>query len=197
MMTVAGFILAGAVYLWRQGPDDSVGTTDLIGQTNFELPSIGFAKVTADYTWQFPQDYGPHSAYQREQWQIKTLDDCPTPFSLTIERVSVLSEDFPQVRSSAWATRSILTADLTQGDTRSTRASRAVLGLAGTDEQQVWVEDWSWNWVSGHLHTDSLDMTLTLGETTEPTTDGTWHRYTRTGQADTGCSVELTHQFGT
>lgn len=197
MVMVAGLILAGAIYLWRQGPDETNGTPDLIGQTDFELPAIGFAKVVADYTWQFPQDYGSHPTYQREQWQFQTLNDCPTPFSLTIERVSVLSEDFPQVRSSAWATRSILTADLTQGDIQSSRASRAVIGLAGTDEQQVWVEDWSWNWATGHLHANSLDVTVTLGEVSEPTTDGAWHRYTRTGQADNGCSVELMHQFGT
>lgn len=197
MIVAVVVIAAGAIYYWRQGPDDTNGDTDLIGQTEFELPSIGFAKVAADYAWQFPQDYSPHPDFQREQWQIRTTADCPTPFDLTFERVSVLSEDFPQVRSSAWATRSILTATLRQSETTTNRTSRAVIGLAGVDAQRVWVEDWEWNWATGYLKAGVIDLILTLSDASSLVTEGNWHRYTRAGQADNGCLVELIHQFGT
>lgn len=197
MIVMAVVIGGGAVYLWRQGPTENTDGTNLIGQTDFELPSIGFAKVVADYTWQFPQDYGPHPDFQREQWQIKTTNDCPTPLTITFARVSVFPQNFPSIRSSAWATRSIITADVQQADTTTSRVSRAVIGLAGSDEQQIWVDDWEWQWATGRLVVGPFDWMLNLGDPLEATSDNAWHRYTRIGQADNGCLIELIHQFGT
>ncbi|MBZ0319386.1 MAG: hypothetical protein K8L91_23450 [Anaerolineae bacterium] len=206
---------AGLVVLALDDPE-LVTTEANVISSDLEVPAIGFTQITSDYEWQFPQDFGPHPDFQREQWEILSGEGCEISFTLLFDRASFVAETFAPERESAWAMNGILQAtltiesDQTTENINATRSSRVAAGLAGADENRVWVADWAWNWSDGTLvitdETARLELTLTDGNEATPIDEIAWNAYTVTGEgsgkielgeqsSDISCSVTITHRF--
>ncbi len=210
-------IIGGAVLVVLALDDPELVTTEAnVMSSDLKVPAIGFTQVTGDYEWQFPQDFGPHPDFQREQWEILSGEGCEISFTLLFDRASFVAETFALERESAWAMNGILQATLTVDDSQKgqnihiTRSSRVAVGLAGADENRVWVEDWAWNWSDGTLViTDEaarLELSLTNENEATPIDEMAWNAYTVTGEgsgkielgeqsSDISCSITITHRF--
>ncbi|MBI5928508.1 MAG: hypothetical protein HY862_04325 [Chloroflexi bacterium] len=184
--------------------------------SDLDVPAIGFAQVADEYEWQFPQDFGPHPNYQREQWEIQSGEDCEFAFTVLFDRASFVAEAFAPQRESAWAMHSIMQGQFTFTDKQAeqnsatTLTSRVALGLAGADEQHVWLEDWAFNWTNGTLMAAGedarLELTLTFGDEAIPAIKDGWYAYRITGEGngqvqygeqsqDVACPISLIHRF--
>ncbi len=199
ILTIGG---VGLVWSALQEPGTQRFEADVIGEVEFELPALGFARVEGDYDWQFPRDFGPHPDFQREQWQLQTIGDCETAFDIRFDRFSILADSIRLTRDSAWAFRAAYTVDLTVNDLYEQRVSRASLGLAGADANHVWLDDWRLNWQTGRLFATIEDLMLDVEfalENDPPSTGivDNWYSYTRFGRTQDGCEVSLTHRFTT
>ena len=155
---VAGVVLViamGAIgALWRstsqsegrQEPDES--PFSILG----ELEENRFPRVEDRWNYQFPSDHGAHSQYRTEWWYLtgSVNDDRGHRLGLQLVLMRLGLTARPQQRSSHWAATEIYAglfsiSDPVDGRLRSyQRASRAALGLAGTETQpmQVWIENW-------------------------------------------------------
>lgn len=148
--------------------------------------STGFARVTEPRVFAFPQDHGPHPAYQTEWWyytgNLATHDGRRFGFQLTFFRRGI-RPDISQ-RDSHWSTNAIYMAHLAITDVEGQefaayeRFSRDGIGLAGAsgDPYRVFLDDWS---VEGsgpegmrmHLEADASNHALDLvAESTKPVT---------------------------
>lgn len=192
-------IIGGGGLVWAavQEPAPQQFEADLIGEVEFELPLLGFASVEGDYEWQFPADFGPHPAFQREQWRLQTVGDCEIPFVITFERFSILAEVITLARTSEWAFRAVYTAELTIDEAEQQRASRSALDLAGANAVAVWVDDWRLDWENGQLSAADLNIRFTLDEPSTPGMLENWYSYDRSGRTQNNCEVRLTHRFTT
>lgn len=211
-------VIVGGVVLVALALDNPERTTTEanVMSSDLEVPAIGFTQVTEDYNWEFPRDFGPHPNFQREQWEIQSGEDCEMSFTVLFDRASFVAEAFAIERASAWAMNGILQAFLTIDDGQNgqninvTRSSRMAAGLAGADENRVWVEDWAWNWSDGTLViTDEdarLELTLTNENEATPIDEAGWNAYTVTGDgsgrielgeqpSDVSCSMTITRRF--
>lgn len=113
----------------------------------------GFARVTAPRPLVFPDDAGPHPAYQTEWWYYtgNLADEAGRRygFQLTFFRRALTPS--PAARSSAWGASQVYLAHFTVTDVAggtfhsAERLARGAAGLAGAqaDPFRVWVEDWS------------------------------------------------------
>ncbi len=210
-------IVGGGLLVGLALDDPELATTESnVISSDLEVPAIGFAQVADEYEWQFPQDYGPHPVFQREQWEIQSDEGCEIPFAVLFDRASFVADTFAPERESAWAMNGILQATLTIDDNPNgrninvTRSSRVAVGLAGADENRVWVEDWAWNWTDGMLLVVGDDARLELSLTNEneatPIDETGWNAYTVMGEgsgkielgeqsSDISCSITITHRF--
>lgn len=139
-------------------PTDSarVGVVDAMRYRS----EAGFARATEPRTFQFPQDHGPHPAYQTEWWYYTgnlTATDAGDAgpderhfgFHLTFFRNGLTPAD--PARQSDWATTEFYMAHLALTDVAGgefyhfERFSRSAAGLAGASANpfRVFVEDWS------------------------------------------------------
>ncbi|NDJ86700.1 MAG: hypothetical protein GYB66_12505 [Chloroflexi bacterium] len=215
----AALVIVGSGLVWSalQSPAAQTYEASLVNSIDFELPEIGFSRVDGRRQWSFPQDYGPHADYQREQWQLTLQSDCPVRLDIIFDRITVIPEELAPQRPSEWALQRVITADLRLEDQEgdvvadTSLASRAAIGLAGADETHVWVENWSFDWEAGTLSVATNDITLALTlELEEPDgagIEGGWYQYARQGTADgtlqnrtrdsIDCRVTLRHRFGT
>ena len=119
--------------------------------------SSGFAQAIAPRNWRFPQDFGPHEAYQTEWWyytgNLETSEGRPFGFQLTFFRQALHPEqDVPTVATaSPWRSNQIYSAHFTVSDIAQQRFypeerfSRGSVGLAGAAAApyQVWLANWS------------------------------------------------------
>ncbi len=210
-------IIGGAVLVVLALNDPELVTTEAnVMSSDLEVPAIGFTQVTGDYEWQFPQDFGPHPDFRREQWEIQSGEGCEMSFTVLFDRASFVAETFAPERESAWAMNGILQATLrvegiqTGEDIDVTRSSRMAAGLAGADENRVWVEDWAWNWSDGTLiiadEDARLELTLTNENEATPIAEMGWNAYTVVGDGsgkielgeqanEISCSITITHRF--
>lgn len=218
VVILLGAIIGGGLLVGLALDDPELVTTEAnVISSDLEVPAIGFAQVADAYEWQFPQDYGPHPVFQREQWEIQSDEGCEIPFAVLFDRASFVADTFAPERESAWAMNGILQATLTIDDNPNgrninvTRSSRVAVGLAGADENRVWVEDWAWNWTDGMLLVVGDDARLELSLTSEnqavPVTEIGWNTYERLYEArgeaklpdrviGIKCATRLTHRFG-
>ena len=109
-------------------------------------------RVTGPRAFSFPQDHGPHPAYQTEWWyytgNLLAEDGREFGFQLTFFRRGLDPE--PPRRSSRWATRDIYMAHFTVSDLAgerfyaAERFSRDGAGLAGAqgNPYRVWLGEW-------------------------------------------------------
>lgn len=219
LVAIAIVVVVGVIGLiWSavQPPGSPNLEANIINAQDFELPSIGFARVDGTYEWEFPRDLGPHPRFQQETWQFETMNDsCPFQLEVIFNRVSILPETLQRDRSSEWAITSILNATLIIAEDgenviETSRTSRVALDLAGADENQVWVENWSLDWANGELRLSDEDaeIQLSLNLNTPETTSDTeeWYQYQQSGEMsgeislgeaqNIDCSIRLTHRFG-
>ena len=117
----------------------------------------GFAPAIAPRDWQFPQDFGPHEAYQTEWWyytgNLETAEGRPFGFQLTFFRQALLPERLVPAESavSPWRSNQIYSAHLTVSDIAQQRFfpeerfSRGSVGLAGAEAEpyHIWLANWS------------------------------------------------------
>lgn len=219
VLVVLGVVFGGAALVMLALDDPELTATDanVIG-SDLQVPAIGFSQVSNDYKWQFPQDFGPHPKFQREQWEIRAGEDCEFPFAVLFDRASFVASAFAPERESTWAMNGIIQAILTiDGDSaeeriETTLSSRMAVGLADADENHVWVEDWAWNWTEGTLTVVSDEAQLRLALTVEnqptPIAEMGWIAYRMTMRANGeigfsddqttrfDCEVILSHRFG-
>ncbi|MCQ3931064.1 MAG: hypothetical protein DPW16_11450 [Chloroflexi bacterium] len=210
-------IIGGAVLVVLALDDPELVTTEAnVISSDLEVPAIGFKQVTGEYEWHFPQDFGLHPDFQREQWEIQSDEGCEMSFTVLFDRASFVAEAFAIERASAWAMNGILQASLTIDDGQNgqninvTRSSRIAVRLAGADENRVWVEDWTWNWSDGTLiiadEATHLELTLTRENQVTPINKTGWNAYTVGGNGsgrlesveesnDISCYITIPHRF--
>jgi predicted secreted hydrolase len=210
-------LLGGAVYIYRSLNSDSTeeAQSSLIGD-EYEIPSVGFSAVEEDYNWQFPEDYGVHLTFQREEWLLTTNENCQYSLNSSFRLINIVPPIVPFDRESEWAVESVMTAQITIHDDGNLiidkiADSRIALDLAGADSDRVWIENWELNWTNGSLTIsgiqDQLVLNLDLGAATVANTDE-WYQYRRPTEIDgdftygdetatISCDATLTHRFGT
>lgn len=210
-------LLVGAVFIYQSLDPDSTETAEssLIGD-DYEIPSIGFAQVDENYEWQFPDEYGVHPSFQREEWLLSTADDCNYSLNMGFNLLNIVPPIVPLDRDSEWAVESVMTGQLTIRDNddvivNKIADSRVALDLAGASSDRVWIENWEFNWTSGTLTVtgvqDQMALSLDLDSPTVETVEG-WHQYHRSATlngdfafddetATISCNATLTHRFGT
>ena len=119
--------------------------------------SFGFEQAIAPQTWDFPQDFGPHEAYQTEWWyytgNLEDSEGRPFGFQLTFFRQGLKPKQGASTDAavSPWRSHQIYSAHFTVSDVEGQRFSpeerfsRASVGLAGAEAEpyQVWLADWS------------------------------------------------------
>ncbi len=207
----------GGVLVWQslQANEDTQVAAQVINAEDLGLSAVGFMAVDGKYDWSFPDDFGPHPNFQREQWQISSVADCPIQLTLTFERLSLLPEQLMPSRDSAWTTQSIFSAQATirhddNVELETALISRGALGLVGATDQRVWVEDWVLDFADNTLfiRSDSLVLSgdLLFEDPRDPMIDDTWYSYQRPaemrGQLITDeniaftCAMLLVHRFG-
>ncbi len=143
-------MIGGGVLVFLALDDPELATIEAnVMSSDLEVPAIGFAQVTGDYEWQFPQDYGPHPDFQREQWHIQSSAACPDlVFALLFDQASFVSETYAPSRQSEWAMNSIMTGSLIVNEVHTEIASRIAIGLAGANETHVWLDNWVFEWTT-------------------------------------------------
>lgn len=151
--------------------------------------SNGFARVTEPQPLKFPQDLGPHEAYQTEWWyytgNLETESGREFGYQLTFFRRGLTPETESVANKSAWRSNQIYFSDFTITDVeqqkfypheRFSRQSAALSG-AQADPYRVWLEDWSVSAIApGKVHliakADDVALDLTLTETLPPVLEG-------------------------
>lgn len=159
-----------------------------------EIPNLGFQATLPDNA-----DLNPQLDYQRERWQLD-LSACYNnqPASITFERIGLIASNFAPDRESAWAFQHVMIAILDLPDQQQTRYSRMVLGLAGTESEHIWLENWSLRWDDSTITIqvgDSLQKTFTLQDDLKMRRDQTYLEI-QAGLYDETCSAVLIHQIG-
>ena len=120
--------------------------------TSHEPRTTRFAPVAPDYRLRFPEDEAAHPAFRTEWWYVTGwLETAGRPamgFQVTFFRAR---PEIDERNPSAFTARQIIIAHAALSDPERGRlvhdqtVARAVLGLAGADEQRlrVWIDDWS------------------------------------------------------
>ncbi|MCI0711614.1 MAG: hypothetical protein L0154_15775 [Chloroflexi bacterium] len=210
-------LIVGAVFIYQSLNPDSTETVEssLIGD-EYEIPSVGFARVEEDYEWQFPADYGVHPSFQREEWLLSTAEGCNYSLNMGFNLLNIVPPIVPLDRDSEWAVESVMTAQLAIRENDDVIVdkiadSRVALDLAGADSDRVWIENWELNWTDDTLTVtgiqDQMALDLNLGSAEVESAEG-WHQYRRSGTLDgdfafddetatISCDAILTHRFGT
>lgn len=217
-LILLAFIGGGGLLVYQTLSEEEIEdfSANLISVDDIELPSTGFAAVEGDYDWQFPDDYAPHSGFQREQWQLSTADGCAVRLDVVFERITLVPDAFIEDTGSSWRVNDTVLAQATlqtAGDLvlEAQRAERQTLELAGVSATQVFVDSWTLDFAEERLvlyHDDlRLDAEFTFIADGQPqSTDDQWYSYTRQGvlEAETNntavpdfaCDMTLTHRFG-
>ena len=146
ILVVAGFSLA------ETGSGDAGESSAMLAPAAAD--TAGFARADAPREWAFPQDFGPHPAYQTEWWyytgNLADEDGRRFGYQFTIFR-RALTPELPPEDASEWRSNDLYMAHFALTDVAGNqffhdeRFSRGGAGLAGaaTDPAyRVWLEDW-------------------------------------------------------
>lgn len=190
LAVVSVAIVVGGFSLAELGAGDTVEASAVLAATRIDYD--GFTRATdPDYTWQFPQDHGPHPDYLTEWWyytgNLSDEDGRRFGYQFTIFRRAILPNE--QENDSEWRTRQIYLAHFTVSDIESgdfyhdQRLGRGAAGLAGAQsdpDYRVWIEDWqvtALNDSATQLHmqaaNDDVAIDFTLEHTKPPVLQGT------------------------
>jgi predicted secreted hydrolase len=137
--------------------------------------SEGFARATEPIPFRFPEDHGPHPAFQTEWWyltgNLESESGRRFGFQFTIFRSALAPREARGLGASAsgtgseWSTDQVFMGHFALTDEAGgtfhhfERFSRGSLGLAGarTEPFRVWLEDWS---LRGPVVADSIPPRL-------------------------------------
>jgi predicted secreted hydrolase len=168
MLSVLVFLAVGGC---RPAETDSI---NIVQALSAEAGGDCFDAATFPAAFKFPQDHGPHPAFQTEWWyytgNLRTDEGQHFGYQLTFFRRALACESAaPPAGSSQWRTRQIYFAHFAVTDTRgnrfhaSSRMNRQSLGIAGGKAApfRVWVDNWS---ASGTL--DEMVLTARENDTT-------------------------------
>lgn len=146
MLIIAGFSL-----IETEG-DGSAQSSALLGPA--AIDTTGFARADAPREWSFPQDFGPHPAFQTEWWyytgNLAGEDGRRFGYQFTIFR-RALTPDGANADASEWRSNDVYMAHLALTDVagdqffHDERFSRGGAGLAGATADpayRVWLDDW-------------------------------------------------------
>ena len=148
-------VLSSCFAVWPQPAQANNGTIWL--DSPLSDASSGFDRAIAPRDWQFPQDFGPHVAYQTEWWyytgNLETAEGRPFGFQLTFFRQALQPERLvpTEATGSPWRSNQIYSAHFTVSDIAqqrfypNERFSRGSVELAGATAEpyQVWLANWS------------------------------------------------------
>ncbi len=215
---LAVLLIVGIVFIWQSlSPKPAADKkTSLVGE-QYELPNLGFTQVEGDYTWDFPADFAPHPTYQREEWNIISEGRCVYDLSISLRSLNILPDNLAIERDTEWAFDQVVTAELrmAEGDQvlfEDVLDSRAAQGLAGTDSERVWVENWEFD-VSNQIFkitgsTTQAELNLVMSNPEPQPASAEWYTYQQTGTLNGSitvddqtyqldCNGQFTHRFGT
>jgi predicted secreted hydrolase len=142
------FGLSGCAQVTQPPIRAALGAVEAVNADGAE----GFARVLAPQPFVFPQDHGPHPAYQTEWWyytgNVQAADGRHFGYQFTFFRRG-LAPVAPE-RASQWGASSIYMAHLAIADVAAERFyaferfSRDAAGLAGASGEpfRVFLEDW-------------------------------------------------------
>ena len=147
-MLALGLVIAGALLLAQPAGEPEA-------QLIAAVPAAGgFARVEGPPGLVFPEDYGPHPAYQTEWWyytgNLDTADGRHFGYQLTFFRRALRPPEEGGERLSDWAASQVYMGHLALTDVAGRehyafeRFSRGAVGLAGaaSPPYRVWLEDW-------------------------------------------------------
>lgn len=210
-------IIIGGVLVWQsvEENDEGIVAGQQINPDDFILPGVGFRTVGDTYDWVFPDDFGPHPDFQREQWQLSNNGDCPLNINIMLDRVSTVPEFLLPERESEWVAASVFTGDVAIDRGNNTllegfAVSRDAIALAGATDERIWIEDWELHLSNQTLYIQVdgvvLQADLVFGDPQNQAQETDWYSYQRpvemTGQVsdDTttnfSCDMMLLHRFG-
>jgi len=165
-----------ALRLTANQQETSTFSSDLLGPE--QLPE-GFLRADGSKTLGFPQDFGPHPAYQTEWWyytgNLQTTDGRRFGYQLTFFRRGLLPPQEQMRRASSLGTNQVYMAHFALSDINANqhygfeRFARDAAGLAGASAvpYQVWLEDWQVVEVNSNQYQmtasqDNIQLALTL-----------------------------------
>jgi predicted secreted hydrolase len=114
----------------------------------------GFAKADGSYSWNFPQDFGPHPEYQTEWWyytgNLETEDGRQFGYQLTFFRRALTPLEETTPRPSSWGTNQVYMAHFALSDIDANQHhgfeqfARGAADLAGAQSEpfRVWLGSW-------------------------------------------------------
>ena len=146
---VAALLLAG-LYLWINDSDIPASAAPL-SPASLLGAADEFADPPTEWEYRFPADHGSHPEQFGEYWWLAghLHDDAgrTRTFQLAIYRLALARERADT--DSRWGTRDLFRGQLLLEHAASDRFpaeerfGRDAIGLSGSDETGVWIEDWS------------------------------------------------------
>ncbi len=142
-----------ALRLGARAPGEPVRATLSLASALGAGDTAGFARALAPRPFRFPEDHGPHPAFQTEWWyftgNLAAPDGRRFGYELTFFRRALAAR--APARASDWGARDVYLAhfaitDSAAGRFRATeRVERGAAGLAGARAApwRVWLDDWS------------------------------------------------------
>ncbi|MBF0289494.1 MAG: carotenoid 1,2-hydratase [SAR324 cluster bacterium] len=143
-----------------------LSVSSVLGETTDE----SFEKVLKPRHFKFPEDHGPHPAFQNEWWyftgNLMTDSGRKFGYQLTLFRNSLSAKTLRS--SSSWKTNQIMMGHFALTDIQQQkhhsfeRFSRIALGLAGAQARpfRVWIEGWEVQGAAG----ENLAVTLSASQ---------------------------------
>ena len=190
-----GALIAAAVWWQRSDVVAEAGAQASLLPLLSEEETAGFARATEPGAIAFPEDLGPHEAYQTEWWyytgNLEAPDGRRFGYQLTFFRraiePSLEAEDeaLAGVPESDWRTNQIYLAHFALSDIaaetfyHTERFARGAAGLAGAQAvpYRVWLEDWEAEAVGPeqvrlYAETDAVTLDIVLEQTLPPILHG-------------------------
>ena len=145
-----GFIAAWFARAPRKSiPPDTLPLATLLGRSD---PTDEFERASARRGFVFPEDHGPHRAFQQEWWYFSgnLVDDAARAFGFQFTIFRFALHRAAQASVSAWRTQEIFLAHFSITDVQASafhrheRLQRASLSLAGASEtsRKIWLKNW-------------------------------------------------------
>ncbi|MGV3523096.1 MAG: lipocalin-like domain-containing protein [Candidatus Sericytochromatia bacterium] len=186
-------LLSGCVLAWGQGcrpaAPPAKGGLSAIEALSQVPESTGFARALTPRPFRFPDDDGPHPAFQTEWWyytgNLQTAGPSPRDFGYQLTFFRRALAPSQTATSPDWTAQQLYFAHFTLSDIAAgafypfERWSRGAIGLAGaqTTPHRVWLDDWQ---VSGdptrslqlHAQAEAVSLTLNLTPVKAPVLQG-------------------------
>ncbi|WP_157092269.1 lipocalin-like domain-containing protein [Thioalkalivibrio nitratireducens] len=143
--------LAALAWMQSRGPTAVPNAAEPSPWAGLSEAADRFPDPPAKWTHRFPEDHGDHPEQFGEYWffagRLNGIADNSLGFRLAFYRLALAPD--PPARESAWAAHQMYWASLVLEEPSASwahadeRVGRGALGLAGSDELRVWVEDWA------------------------------------------------------